>query len=285
MEVQALVQIKLFYLILAILSASALASPPQGTVVQSKRLLLGPKSGTSKVLEAEPIVVVKPRLAPPKKPVVNLPKPGNLPHYFLNTKSDQEVMESPNHFTTKVKQFAEDIHPGDTFEAVMSQKLMVSSERDVPIKARLLNGTWKGALLLGKATLLPDLKRVSINFDKIRHPRSNVIYIMTSSVLGPDGSQGLVGTWHSNFGAFFAGSVASTAVSGLLEASIPKVPTVFGYTSNPDLENAAKHSVAKASSHMGEKLNELNQRSNDFLEVSPYQAIKIVIEERPEKVL
>ena len=134
---------------------------------------------------------------------------------------------------------------------------------------------------MGEAVLDKELKRVIMNFTKIRKQDGNV-YSVKASGLSMEGSLGLYGDYHSQTGTFFLGELASATAAGILDSTINRNQTVLGtYVQEPSLSNSTKNGAVAALSKTADRFAEQTKQAPEYTKIEAVQEIQIIIQDDP----
>lgn len=175
---------------------------------------------------------------------------------------------------------------GDIIRAAVEQSIKASPSVDTPIRAMILSGPYKGGFLLGRAFLEPELKRVLLEFVKLRLPGRDQVFRLKASGLSLVGQVGLEGRYEHHAGIFFVGEVATAAVAGFADASTQRSLNLAGnYVQAPTIANSAKQGAVSALSKTAERFADKARSAPEFTEINPYQEIQIIIEEDPTEIV
>ena len=208
--------------------------------------------------------------------------PGNLPAYYdgidrTNMKASDKVVYVPANSQIHLSS----VRPGDIFKAVIDQEIKASPSVPSPIRAMVVSDNLKGAYFIGEAVLDRELKRVLVQFNRVRLD-SGAAYSVKASGLSPRGSIGLEGEYHTQAGLFFVGELASATAAGLLDSTISRNQTTLGtYVQEPSLSNTAKTGAVTALSHSADRMAEGSRQAPEYTDVSGYQQIQIIIQDDP----
>ena len=208
--------------------------------------------------------------------------PGNLPAYYngidrSNMKASDKVVYVPANSQIHLST----VRPGDMFKAVIDQEIKASPSVPTPIRAMVTSENLKGAYFVGEATLDRELKRVLLQFGRIRLD-SGAAYSVKAAGLSPRGSIGLEGEYHTQAGLFFVGELASATAAGLLDSTINRNQTTFGtYVQEPSLANTAKTGGVTALSKSADRMAEGYRQAPEYTDVTGYQQIQIIIQDDP----
>ncbi len=207
---------------------------------------------------------------------------GNLPKYFekdrVTAQQFDQVVMNVKSKDPKLKA----LKTGDIVHAVIDQAMVCSPTVATPIRAISISGPVKGSMFIGEARLDHELKRVLLNFTKLRLKGNDQGYKVAASGLSLAGSVGLEGEYVSNTGKFFVAEIASAFTAGLVDASVDRTQTQLGtYNQSPSLENRLKVGAATALMRTADRAGEQAKTAPEFTKVEGYQEIQILIHEDP----
>jgi hypothetical protein len=219
-------------------------------------------------------------------PMRDGPLPGeksNLPGYYANVdRSEVEASEKVVYVPKASPPKLDGLKSGDVIWAVVEQELVASPSVPTPVRALAVSGRYKGGIFLGEATLDRELKRVLLNFTKLRLKDRDEVFHLKASGLSPKGSVGLEGDYSSQAGKFFVAELASAAAAGMVDAKINRTQTAQGgYVQEPSLSNAGKTAAVSALSKTTERMAEGARGAPEFTKVSGYQEIQVIVQEDP----
>lgn len=256
----------------------------QGAVVTQKRLVNNEVKPLEKVEFSEKSKN-KSSLKIHKSSAVYQGNPGNLPTYYSGIDrsgmhSSDKVVFVPSNTGVKLS----GVKSGDIFFAVIEQEIKASPNVPTPLVARVINGTLKGGLFVGEAILDKDLKRILINFNKVRTDRSQ-IYSVKAQGLSIKGSVGLEGEYSSNSGKFFLAELGSVTAAGVVDSTINRQQTVNGgYVQEPSLSNSAKTGAVSALSRTADRMAESARQAPEYTFVEGYQKIQVIVQDDPTEI-
>ena len=182
---------------------------------------------------------------------------GNLPSYAVRTQAVTEfgtptMIPKNEDFDSLVE-----LRKGDSLKAVISQDLVAYPGSKAPVIARVLEGKFKGALLLGEASMDPTTKRANVNFNTIRPLKSKASYNFTGELMAFDGIRGLDGEYESSYWTYFWAETLTNTVAGIADAATQKTPTAMGpYVTTPGLSNQFNQGAAIGLSRTAERLGD-----------------------------
>ena len=208
---------------------------------------------------------------------------SNLPSYYQGINLDQVQVSDQVVYVAKTNRAKlKGLKSGDMLRAVIEQEIKASSQVVTPIRAIVLSPLFKGAFLLGVASLDRELKRVLFSFSKIRLPESDEVYLLKATGLSRTGSVGLEGEYQSQAGKFFVAELASATAAGLVDAGIQRQQTGFGgYIQEPSYANAVKQGAVSAMGRSTERMAEAYKHAPEFTEIQGFQEIQVLIQEDP----
>lgn len=209
---------------------------------------------------------------------------SNLPVYLRgidrsNFKASDRVVFTPQNASIRLA----GVKTGDVFRAVIEQQIKASPSVPTPVRAMILSGNLKGGIFVGEATLDRELKRVLLNFSKVR--KDNKVYGIKASGLSLEGSIGLEGEYHSQAGKFFVAELASATTAGFLDATINRNQNAFGtYSQESSLQNSAKSGLVTALSKSADRFAEQARQAPEYTNVKGYQVVQVIVQDEPIEV-
>lgn len=184
---------------------------------------------------------------------------GNLPIYAMRTAPVEEydnptTIPKNTDFNSHIE-----VRPGDTLRAVISQNIVAYPGSKAPVTARILDGRFKGSLVLGEATMDETTKRVNILFKSIRPMKSKDSYTIAGVLLSEDGMQGLQGEYESNYWTYFWAETITNTVAGFADATTKKAQTIWGTSIaesgiDPATRQGIAHGLAKTADRLGDRV-------------------------------
>ena len=208
--------------------------------------------------------------------------PGNLPDYYAGVdrsqmKASDKVVYVPANSQIRLSS----VKPGDIFKAVIDQEIKASPSVPTPIRAMVVSDNLKGAYFIGEAVLDRELKRVLVQFNRVRLD-SGQAYAVKAAGLSPRGSIGIEGEYHTQAGLFFMGELASATAAGILDSTINRNQTTLGtYVQEPSVANSAKTGAVTALSRSADRMAEGARQAPEYTDVTGYQQIQIIIQDDP----
>ena len=185
------------------------------------------------------------------------PEIGNLPAY-ARRRSKVSESDIPT-IVPKNSDFNQliDLHRGEILRAVINQDFVGYLGSKSPVSARVIYGNYKGAILLGEATLDQNTKRVNVNFSAIRPDGSGTTYTMNGILTSDEGLLGVAGEYESNYWRYFWAESLANAVGGFADANTQKNQTFWGsFAPVPSVDTASKQGIASGASHTADRLGE-----------------------------
>ena len=208
---------------------------------------------------------------------------GNLPAYYNGARraasGDAAVVIVPE---KNLGAFLPGLRAGDILLAEVEQSVKASPSVPTPIRARVTAGRFHGAFVLGVATLDKELKRILLEFTKIRIPGTSATYNFRGTGLALSGQVGLEGDHHTQEGTYFAAELGSAAAAGYVDATTTRSQSVMGgYQTEPSASNAAKQGAVNALSKSAERFAERARTAPEYTEIEGGKSIQIILNENP----
>lgn len=217
--------------------------------------------------------------------------PGNLPIYFSGIRHSSSggdgsfviVPDKTNDKATGAPLAG--LRAGDILPAELEQSIKASPSVPTPIRAKITAGRFRGAFILGMATLDRELKRILLTFEKMRLPANDMVYQLHASGLALSGQVGLEGDHHTQEGLFFAAELGAATAAGYADATTSRSQSLLsGYQTEPTAANAAKQGAVQALSKTAERFAERARTAPEYTEIEAGLAIQIIILESPTEV-
>ena len=228
----------------------------------------------------------RPKLTRP--PLEQPQEVGNLPAFYRHVDRSNFQSSSDNEFDVAQAIGAKlpGLRSGDLVHAVIDQSIKASPSVPTPIRAMIIQGPFKGCFFLGAATLDRELKRVLLQFTRLRRPGTDQVYQAQATGLSLNGQVGLEGNYESQAGKFFVAEFAAGAVAGFADATTQRSQTSFGtYVTEPSLANAGKQAGVNALGKTAERFADQARSAPEWTELTGYQEIQVIIESDPTEIL
>ena len=111
----------------------------------------------------------------------------NLPTYFQTREanlSDEESSGTSMVQPLTTRERVPGLRKGIRMKALIDETITVSNHAEVPVKALVMNGNFKGSYFMGHASLEGDLKRVKVEFNSIILPTKIIRCKLSQPLLG-----------------------------------------------------------------------------------------------------
>jgi hypothetical protein len=205
---------------------------------------------------------------------------SNLPDYYL----DEDPPENPS-FTkpwrvvgTTEQTRIYGLNAGTNAMARISQDILVSPGTPQPILAEIMTGQFKGARLLGEATLERDLHRVLVKFHHISHDGDQIK--IAANTIDHSGKVGIAGEYIAEDKALIAGSFLSTFLSGFTDSSVERHRDATGnYVDEPTVTNQAKKGLTATLSKAADRMESRANTMPGYTVVKGPVIVQVVFEE------
>lgn len=217
-----------------------------------------------------------------KKLASEIDSSSNLPSYYSSSDRDLEISNASriieNYKETPVK--LGDVQIGDVYSALIEQEIICSAATKAPVRALITSGKMRGSLLVGEASLDAELKRVLLNFNKIRPKGMDTVFDIKAVGLSRSGSIGIVGRYHTNSGKFFIAELLSAGTAGFVDATIPRSQNALGnYVQEISVQNSGKAAAISALSKTTERMADQVRKAPEYTQVDGYQEIRVLIQD------
>ena len=256
---------------------------PLGTRPEKRSIELKNEEKTR--VETPKSVQKRPILVP--KTIKNTPiqdeNGGNLPHFYHTTVAPRDI-EGVVYVPVRKAKILSEARIGDSYRAVIAQRLKVSSQTPQPIRATVIEGSLKGSLVMGEAHLDSELKRIFLTFSKIRTAHDRKVYEFKGSGLALDGRVGIEGEYHGSSGKLLISEAITAFGAAALDSTIQRTQNQFGaYQNEPSLSNAMKSGAVGSTSRILEKANNASKNPPEFTEMDGFQEIMILVEQEAKE--
>jgi hypothetical protein len=214
-------------------------------------------------------------------------EPGNLPKYYVRKSSSPEISGEIKGTLLAPKEVLiglDSLRVGDRVTIRIEQSITASPGVPTPIRAEILGGQANHSILIGEAKLDRELKRVLVDFSKIRVHPSAEVFELKAQALSQSGEVGLIGEYHSEDGKFFLASVASGFLAAFTDSQINRSQTAIGtYVQEPSLANSAKAGAAGALLQTSNRMTERASLAPEYTTTEAGQVVSAIITEEPTK--
>lgn len=203
---------------------------------------------------------------------------GNLENQLLRSKSVDEI-KMPTQIP-KNTEFHKDVNllSGTVFKTLIQSDIIAYVGSTSPIEALVLEGEYKGSILIGNATMDMQTKRVNISFSKIRKQHSKVSYSISGLVRDKTGDLGLDATHESFYWNYFLAEAALNTASGFANATTERTKNRDGnYEIAPSVDSSAKQGVAVGLAKAGERISERLKSAPEYVTAKGPFVVQVVI--------
>lgn len=203
---------------------------------------------------------------------------GNLDNSLLRSKIIDDIktptqIPKNNNFNKESNLLA-----GTVFKALIQNDIIAYVGSTSPIEAVILEGEYKGSLLLGNATMDMQTKRVSIAFSQIRKRNSQVSYSVSGLVRDKSGDLGLDATHESFYWNYFFAEAALNTASGFANATTERTKNRDGnYEITPSIDSSAKQGVAIGLAKAGDRISDRLKSAPEFVTAKSPFVVQVVI--------
>lgn len=216
--------------------------------------------------------------SPKKKPLKAQNLSGNLENSLLRSKSVDEI-KVPTQIP-KNTNFNKDVNllSGTVFKTLIQTDIIAYVGSTSPIEALVLEGEYKGSMLIGNATMDIQTKRVNISFSQIRKNNSKVSYSISGLVRDNTGDLGLDATHESFYWNYFLAETALNTASGFANATTERTKNRDGnYEIAPSVDSSAKQGVAVGLAKAGERISERLRSAPEYVTAKGPFVVQVVI--------
>lgn len=203
---------------------------------------------------------------------------GNLENQLLRSKSVDEI-KVPTQIP-KNSEFNKDVNllSGTVLKTLIQSDIIAYVGSTSPIEAIVLEGDYKGSILIGNATMDMQTKRVNISFSKIRKQHSKVSYSISGLVRDKTGDLGLDATHESFYWNYFLAEAALNTASGFANATTERTKNRDGnYEIAPSVDSSAKQGVAIGLAKAGERMSERLRSAPEYVTAKGPFVVQVVI--------
>jgi hypothetical protein len=218
------------------------------------------------------------------KNVLNNTQQGNLPDYAIRkdgmVKAQSSIILPQSKNTGEV---LESLHIGDILKCRIAQSFKAYENSQVPIRAVISAGQFKGGLLLGVASMDIKTKVVQINFTELRTKKDEV-FTFLGGVFAKSGEE-LEGEYESHYWKYFWSEALLSATSGYAQSTIATSKNAFGgYEAQNSPENAAKIGMATGLSTTVKELSERAKSAPEFTKIEGPIFVEVMVLREARKI-
>lgn len=213
-----------------------------------------------------------------KKPLKTQGLSGNLENQLLRSKTVDEI-KVPTQIP-KNTNFNKDVDllSGTVFKTLIQSDIIAYVGSTSPIEATVIEGDYKGSILIGNATMDMQTKRVNISFSQIRKKNSKVSYSISGLVRDKTGDLGLDATHESFYWNYFLAEAALNTASGFANATTERTKNRDGnYEIAPSVDSSAKQGVAVGLAKAGERISERLRSAPEYVTAKGPFVVQVVI--------
>ena len=205
---------------------------------------------------------------------------GNLPSYMGGTGSVAYIEQGEGFLieTKDIQEKVAGVQSGKTFEAVLEHGFKITEGLEVPVRATITSGQFKGARLVGRAKFEVGLSRATIEFKTLLRGDGEVLDLVSVAV-GRDGTYGLLGKIRDHEAKYFLAEMASATAAGIVDSTVDRVQTNDGFESRPGFDTSAKAGATTALSRSADRFARKAESKQRTIEVHPNQRIIVMITE------
>lgn len=214
------------------------------------------KTSTASEVKIEKAATISVGRKPATKVSVKIQENSNLPSY-AHRKGAVEfnspvIYNKTTDFRTNPR-----IKPGDTLKAIINHSIKAYPDSQAPVTARVIEGEFKGSLLLGTASMDKTTKRIDINFTSIRSTSEATSFDITGLTQSEDGQLGVEGIYESKYWEYFWAETLANSVAAAADATTQKTQTQFGgFLPTPGIDSSVRQGVAVGMARTAERLGE-----------------------------
>lgn len=253
-----------------------------------------PRAPSSKISTEEKVDLSDKKVtSETKKPVQHKATPkakavdteiGNLPSYSIRkgelAKAQNGIILPQSKNLTEV---LESLHIGDILKCRISQSFKAYENSQIPLRAIITEGKFKGGLLIGMASMDAKTKVIRINFTEIR-TSNNDLYSFTGGVFAKSGAE-LEGEYETHYWRYFWSEALLSATSGYAQGTIERSKNAFGqYETENTPENAAKIGVANGVSTTVKELSDRAKSAPEFTKIEGPIFVEVMVLKEAHKI-
>lgn len=213
-----------------------------------------------------------------KKPLKSQSISGNLENQLLRSKIVDEIKVPTQIPKNTIFNKDVDLLPGTVFKTLIQSDIIAYVGSASPIESIVLEGDYKGSILIGNATMDVQTKRVNISFSQIRKKNSKVSYSISGLVRDKTGDLGLDATHESFYWNYFFAEAALNTASGFANATTERTKNRDGnYEIAPSIDSSTKQGVAVGLAKAGERISERLRSQPEYVTAKGPFVVQVVI--------
>ncbi|MFZ3229923.1 MAG: TrbI/VirB10 family protein [Pseudobdellovibrio sp.] len=167
---------------------------------------------------------------------------------------------------------------GTKFKALINSNIKAYANSISPIEALVLEGEYKGATLLGNATMDPNTKRIGIEFSLLRKRTGSGAFSIAGVVRDKDGENGLDGNYESFYWNYFAAETLLNVASGMANATTERnQQSNGGYVVTPTVDSASKQGVATGFAKSADRIGDRVRSAPEYVTARGPFVVQVLI--------
>ena len=208
-------------------------------------------------------------------------KHGNLPDYAYRKSSRDDQFNDPNFEPKNKEEFKLlSLKKGTILHSVIENNILAYPNSQSPVTGVVTSGLYRGAQVIGTATLDEVTKRVNIEFHTVVLKGAGTAYAIKGITANRDGELGLKGEYKTEFWKWLWAEVLVRTAGGYADATVEREASFFGaYNAVPNPENAAKRGATKGLDTIGDRFSEKRRIAPEMTEVRGPVQITITVME------
>lgn len=176
--------------------------------------------------------------------------------------------------------------PGTIERASIRTSVQAFGNSKVPVQAKVIDRNGKDILLLGNASLEPNSKRITIEFEKAIVSGTDEVFELKAHALDMSGTLGLKGDYVSGEAKYFAAELLASAAAGFADASISRSTNVLGnQTEERSLDTSGKKAIGSALSRTADRFSEKVRAAPEYSILEGPTTIQVLIIDQPRRKL
>lgn len=176
--------------------------------------------------------------------------------------------------------------PGTIERAQISTSVQAFGNSKVSVQAKVTDRNERDILLLGNASLEPNSKRITIEFEKAIVSGTDEVFELKAHALDMSGTLGLKGDYVSGEAKYFTAEFLASAAAGFADASISRSTNVLGnQTEERSLDTSSKKAFGSALSRTADRFSEKVRAAPEYSILEGPTTIQVLIIEQPRRKL
>ncbi len=180
--------------------------------------------------------------------------------------------------SAKVKLTHPGLRPGESVTAVIGESLIAFPDSKIPVMARVAQGSLKGSVFLGEASLEKNSKRITIEFKRFLANGEETEYAILAQAHDSKGVLGVEGEYVTEERKFFMAEFFAAFAAGMADASIKRSQNAWGnYVEVPGVDTTTKSAGATALSKSAARLAERARSAEAYVLIEGPIVVRLIV--------